>query len=298
MRVVVTGASGFLGGAVRHRLADEHAVDGLGWTHSGPGFERVDIRDPVAFRTALERLDPEWVIHSAAYRDPDFCEDHPEETERLNVDPVRTLCAILPPAARVAFISTDYVFDGRHPPYREEDPRSPVQTYGRSKARAEDIVRARPGSLVLRIPLLIGIGADFASSGFMAQLFTHHLNRPEPHECDDALVRYPTWIEDVAEALAFLIRRNQSGVFHVSGADRLTRYAAVRVAAQELGREAAHVRPLDHAPRRRAARPPDSHLSTEKIRALGFTQFTPFVEVLRRFAREFPRETGGTATPV
>ncbi len=288
--IAVTGASGFLGRAVARRLESAGRILRLGHTHGEPEVERLDLREARAVREWAARARPEVVIHGAAYRDPDFCEANPEETERLNAGAVRNLCAALPPTARLVFISTDYVFNGQTPPYHEDDPVTPIQEYGRSKVRGEQAALARPGSLVLRIPLLIGMAPDFTASGFIAQIITQHLQRPDAHECDGVLIRYPTWIDDVAEALAFLLEQRAEGIFHMSGADRLTRYDAVRAAAGVLGYSCAQVRPSTRVVPRAAARPPDSALATDKIRALGFRRFTPFDDVVRAFARIFPAE--------
>ena len=291
MRVLITGATGFLGQELCARLSREHEVTGLGHRHGGAGIVRVDLRDPEAFRGALAQARPDVVVHGAAYREPDFCEDHPEENERLNVGAVRTLCRSLPRETRLVFISTDYVFDGARPPYREDSPRSPVNEYGRSKVRAEDAVGSRARGLILRIPLLIGAAPTFEESGFLAQVVRQHLDRPEPHLCDDVLVRHPTWIRDVAEAVAFLIAREAEGTVHYGGAEALTRYGMVVGAARALGRSSAHIRPSTAVAARRAARPLDSHLSTDRIRAMGFTRFTPFADAVRHFAAAFPGET-------
>lgn len=291
MKVLVTGASGFLGRAICARLSRDHRV--TGWSHrvAGTGLESVDLREGDAVRAVLAKAGPEVVIHCAAYRDPDFSEMHPRENDRLNVGATRSLCEGLPPSVRLVFISTDYVFDGTRPPYHEEDPVSPAQEYGKSKVQGEQVVLQRPGSLVVRVPLLIGVGSDFASSGFLSQIASQHLRAEVPHDCDHVLVRYPTWICDVADAVAFLTARQATGVFHMSGDDRLTRYEAVCLAAQIWGASASRVRPSRTVLPRAAARPLNSHLATDKIRALGFRGFTPFRDVLEIFHRAFPAET-------
>ena len=198
------------------------------------------------------------------------------------------MCAALPPATRLVFISTDYVFDGDAPPYREDSPRRAVNVYGQSKIEAEDLALRRPGSLVVRIPLLVGAGPSFESSGFLAQI-VRSLRDPAPQEADAVLRRFPTWIRDVAEAIAFLIGRAATGAVHYSGAEGLTRHEMILQAAEVLGLPAAHIRPSSRVVPRRAARPRDSQLATEFIRSLGFSRFTPFREVVRSFATEFAR---------
>jgi dTDP-4-dehydrorhamnose reductase len=280
MRCLITGATGFLGREVVRCFSRAHETVGVGRERGGPDILKTDLRDESAWRGVLVRIRPDLVIHCAAYRDPDFCEDHPEETRRLNVDPVRVLAETLPSSARLVLISTDYVFDGEHPPYREESPRRPLNVYGRSKADAEDLVLARAHSLVLRIPLLAGAGANLASSGFIAQLI-QPLQTLQPMELDDVLIRVPTWTRDVAEALVFLADRGAEGVFHMSALRGLTRYGWTVEIARRLGKPTDHLKPSRDVVARKAARPRDATLSTAKLRSMGYNRFTDFPDVVR-----------------
>ncbi len=287
MKLLVTGATGFLGQEVVRRLEREHAVVPVGGRTAPLGGRAVDLRQPGAWGPLLEEVQPDVVVHLAAYREPDFCEDHPEETWRLNTECVRELVRTLPPDRRLIFISTDYVFDGEHPPYHEEDERRPVNLYGRSKAEAEDAVRSRAGSLIVRIPLLVGAGPTLDRSGFLWQI-VHTLTTPRPSPVDAVLIRFPTWIRDVAEVIAFLLDHHAEGIVHYSGPDGLTRYQMTLIAAEILGRALDHIVPSTEVVPRRAARPKNSQLATERIRQLGFWQFTPFAQVVEAFIRQFP----------
>ncbi len=276
--LLVTGASGFLGRAVMERFSAEHRVIGVGFRHAQEGVRSVDIRDGRAFRNVLEEVRPDTVIHCAAYRDPDFCEREQEEARRLNVAPVRTLVDTLPAESRLVFISTDYVFDGNQPPYREADERRPINVYGQSKVEAEDLARERASSLIVRIPLLMGYGPSFEESGFIAKTAQVIAGR-EPAELDNRTMRFPTDIRDVAEVVYFLLHRNAAGVYHYAGPRGQTQYRWALELADIMGVDASPLCPVTMPPARIAARPADSQLAMEKIRELGFDRSTDFKEV-------------------
>lgn len=251
-----------------------------GFQHAAGGVVGADLRNRDDVARLLDSTQPDVVIHAAAYRDPDFCETHPEEARRLNVEATRAFCDLLSPAARLIFISSDYVFDGETPPYREDDLRRPVSCYGQTKVEAEDAVQARVGaSAILRVPLLVGGGPTPEVSGFLYQLM-RDLCDGQPREADDVLIRFPTWTEDVAEVLAYLLAQNVAGVVHFSGPEGLTRYGCFQVAARVSGLSADAIRPSRAVVPRLARRPPNSQLATVRLRAMGYTRFTPLADVL------------------
>ena len=276
---LILGASGFLGRETLPAFVDRGPTVGVS-SRGGPGLEKTDIREAAALRDLCARVQPGAVILLAAYREPDVCEETPAESRRLNVEPARTLAACLPAAAHLTLVSTDYVFDGLNPPYREESPRHAVSVYGQTKCEAEDALAARPNSLVLRVPLLIGGGPTLKDCGFIGQI-VETLGRSEPQVQDDVLVRFPTWTRDVAAALVWLVERRVTGVFHYSGLEGGTRYHWMRETARALGRSADHLVPSKEVVPRKAVRPPNSQLLPDKIRALGYDRFTDFATVVR-----------------
>ena len=222
-KCVVTGASGFLGADMVKRLSADFEVIGLGHRHAGVGHRVVDLRIRDEFRRVLEEIAPDVVVHGAAFRDPDFCEDHPDQVRPLNVGAVETLVETLPAGAKLVLISSDYVFDGKNPPYAEDARRCPVNEYGRLKVETEDVVARRPGSIIVRTPLMVGAEQHVSAPGFIGQTI-EVLRARQPAELDNVLIRFPTWTWDVACAVAFLLERRGEGVFHVSGPTGATRY--------------------------------------------------------------------------
>ncbi len=279
-RILITGASGLLGSSLRTRLDDMGNVAAAGFSNAVKGLLPVDLRDAEALKGLVEEVQPDVVVHCAAYRDPDFCEERPEEAFRMNVAPVEGFCELLPESTSLLFISSDYVFDGVAPPYREEDERRPVNEYGRLKVEAEDLVLQRDAGLVLRIPLLIGAGPTWEASGFIYKTVAQ-IQDPTPSSLDHAGTRFPTWTKDVAEAVAHLLGIEGTGVYHFSSLKGGTKYEWALELAELAGLSMEHITPKREGSVSLAARPKDTQLAVEKIKQTGLTRFTPFRDVAK-----------------
>ncbi len=284
--ILITGASGLLGRSLMVRLKDLATVTGVGYSNRAESLVPVDLRDADALHTLLNEAKPDAVVHSAAYRDPDFCEDHPEEAFRLNVAPVERFCELLPESVPILFISSEYVFDGEGAPYREEDERHPVNEYGRLKVKAEDLVLQRAAGSVLRVPLLIGAGPTWESSGFIYKILKK-IQDPTPSSLDDVGIRFLTWTDDVAEAVAHLLKLEERGIYHYSSLEGGTKHQWARELADLAGLSMDHVFPDRKGAPTRAVRPRDTQLAVEKIRQTGLNRFTPFREVAKSVLQFF-----------
>jgi dTDP-4-dehydrorhamnose reductase len=278
--ILITGASGLLGRRLAVRLEGMGNVSGTGFSHAAGRLFPVDLRDAEALKGLLKEVSPDVVVHCAAYRDPDYCEDHPEEAFRLNVAPVEQLCELLPESVPLLFISSDYVFEGVAAPYREEDERHPVNEYGRLKVEAEDLVLQRDAGLVLRIPLLIGAGPTWESSGFIFKTLAQ-IQDPTPSTLDHAGIRFPTWTNDVAEAVVHLLEIEGGGIFHYSSLKGGTKYEWGQELADLAGVSMEHITPNREGSATRAVRPRNTQLAVEKIRHTGLSRFTPFREAVQ-----------------
>jgi len=217
------------------------------------------------------------------------CEHDPAAARALNVEAVRSITA----AARrrgawVLSISTDYVFDGTHPPYRTDDAPNPLNAYGHSKLEGERaLLETSDDALVLRLPLLYGpiVGwHESAVTSLVPAVVASAQPGASAAPMDAWATRYPTFTPDVAFVIRELLLRCADGepvrgVAQWSGDEPMTKYEIARRIAQALGVEArllAQPTPTDSTPR-----PRDCHLDSSRLEELGMGRRTGFDVAIR-----------------
>jgi dTDP-4-dehydrorhamnose reductase len=237
-RLLVTGASGLLGGRLAEILARSHDVIAL--RHHAPvpsGLEAVDgdLLDDRAVDRAFESARPDAVLHSAAIADPDRCERERDLARRINVEAsagVALRCRRW--GLRLATLSTDLVFDGERALSPEDAPPRPILYYGRTKLEAEDaVLAASPDAVILRVALVIGRGYGPRTTATEAVAAALTAGR-RPRLFHDQY-RTPIDPDSVADAVARTFERPVTGRFHLGGAERISRYELGQRVARVLG---------------------------------------------------------------
>ncbi len=258
MRVTLFGASGLLGKA----LMGEWSGDAV----SGLSSRDADIRDAQSVLRAVRQTTPEWIVLAAAYTDVDGCEGSPELAFAVNRDgAVNVATAAKEVGARLVFLSSDYVFDGKKTaPYETGHARNPQSVYGRSKAEAEiKLQELMPECCIARTSWLFGSGGKC----FPDTILKLAASRPALDVVNDQRGS-PTYAVDLARAIVRLCRKNASGIVHVTNAGDCTWFEF----AQEIVRGAklaTTVRPVSSQQMARPApRPAYSVLSPARLHAL------------------------------
>jgi dTDP-4-dehydrorhamnose reductase len=269
-KVMVIGGTGLVGNALlRAWTAAGAQVSAATYhSHASGGFLQLDMRDMARVTALLTAHRPSVVAVPAANPFVDYCELHPEETRRVNVDGtlnVARACRDL--GARMIFYSSDYVFDGVKGTYTEEDVPCPINEYGRQKAEAErGVLAADPRNLVIRTSG--AYGWQWEPKNFVLQV-RNNLSEGKPMRVA-AGVRYnPTYVENLADITAALVAAGAGGIFHAVGAEEIARDEFARRAARAFGLDDSLILTVPagefKAP---AARPKESSLITEKVQRL------------------------------
>jgi dTDP-4-dehydrorhamnose reductase len=271
MRILVTGAKGQLGRELQRVLRGEEVI-----AADQPEYELMDPM--VGEKIAAQR--PDLVIHTAAYTDVDGCEQNPDMAFQVNAIGTRRVAEGAAKAnARLIYISTDYVFDGKKTePYTERDPVNPLNVYGRSKlAGEEEAVKGCRRTLVLRTSWLYGVPGN----NFVKTILSLAVTQPELRVVDDQRGS-PTYARHLAQVIAGLIRSDVTGVIHAGGEGECSRYEFAKAIIQEAGL-GCRVVPISTAEYGRLAlRPPYSALSTALLHQHGLS-LPPWREGVRQF---------------
>jgi len=141
-KVLVTGASGLLGSNLSWRYA--YNSECTGWYASRPitipsvSTERIDLTDHDSVAKALDRIQPDLIVHTAAATDVEWCEQNAENAKAINEDATISLAHKAEEhGAKFVYTSTDSVFDGKTGNYSESDAPRPLNAYAASKVRSE-----------------------------------------------------------------------------------------------------------------------------------------------------------------
>lgn len=215
--VWLTGANGLIGSYLAQTASQ-----------CAPGFHvraltraDFDLLDFAAVERAFKQDRPKLIIHCAAITVVGEAQKNPELARRVNVDITRFLAGL---AGEIPFVffSTDLVFDGRKGDYAETDEPNPLHVYGETKLAAEKIVLQNPRHLVVRTSINGGkspsgnrafneqLRRSLQQAGQGMTLFTDEFRNPIP-------------AVETARAVWELVRKKCAGIYHVAGAEKLSR---------------------------------------------------------------------------
>jgi len=288
-KILVTGASGLLGQKlVRFGIGRGYDVCSLYSSHPPDGGRtfRVDITNSKDLNDRLKLEHPDVVINTASLTDVDFCEREPEFAMRVNATgPALLADACKRIQAFLLHLSTDYVFDGAKGNYSENDTPAPINQYGFSKLQGERSIAKHANVCIARTSVLYGWGREHRAN-FATWLYTKLSKGSRVNVVTDQLAS-PTLNTNLANMILELAERRISGLIHVAGATRASRYEFAIELAKQFNFDTSLIVPTtSDASSWIARRPKDSSLDITKATEILRTKPMQLGEALREFAEE------------
>ena len=301
MKVFVTGVGGQLGHDVMNELY-KRGIEGIGSdiapAYSGAAdgtavttmpYVQLDITNAAAVEQVLTDLQPDAVIHCAAWTAVDAAEDaeNREKVQAINAGGTRNIAAVCKAiGAKMMYISTDYVFDGQGEKPWEPDCKdyAPLSVYGSSKLAGELAVAEQLEKFfIVRIAWVFGRNGN----NFIKTM----LNIGKKYEklrvvCDQ--IGTPTYTLDLSRLLADMIETEKYGYYHATNEGGFISWYDF---ACEIFRQAGYTTQVDPVTTveyglSKAARPFNSRLDKSKLVDAGFEPLPTWQDALQRYLQE------------
>ena len=235
MKLLIIGASGVLGSRLyKDAIKKKWNVMGTYCSHECDGLFYLDVIDKNSIDKVFDLFKPEAVVMAGGITNVDLCTLKPKLAKDVNIKGTLNLIKKTKEyGSRLVYVSTDYIFDGENGPYKEDDKPNPINTYGRTKLEAENIVKTRlKDYLIVRTCQLYGI--DRMRKNFAIKIIHNMRNNKKVYAADD-LYSTPTYAGSLSKIIIKLIEKNADGIYHGAGAEFISRHDYVNKIAGMFG---------------------------------------------------------------
>ncbi|MBO1511889.1 dTDP-4-dehydrorhamnose reductase [Metabacillus bambusae] len=282
MKILVTGYTGQLGFDVVHEGLK------MGIDMTGIGSNQLNITNEEAVYSYVKKLNPDAIIHCAAYTGVDKAEDDKSNCWNINVEGTKYLAKVAREInAKFLYISTDYVFDGTGvTPFLETDAVSPIGHYGLTKHKGEEVVQSLLDKwFIVRISWVFGINGN----NFIKTMLKLAESRNELNVVGDQYGS-PTYTSDLALLLLEMIKTEKYGIYHASneGFCNWAEFAQEIFYLSEKNVKVNAITSEDYPTR--AVRPKNSRMSKQKLVESGFSLLPKWQDALQRYLEELKLE--------
>jgi dTDP-4-dehydrorhamnose reductase len=289
--VLIIGHQGLVSEALQEVLQEQGLHFVATSSHQATRVHPVlNILDKANIRSTLQKIKPRCVIHAANLAGGVvFCEKNPDVARQFHLDATQNIGMVCRDiGAKLIFISTECVFDGKKEIYTEEDQTNPLNVYGCCKWESEAWLQKN-----LNNALIVRTMSVF---GWQPQTKTPNAVMKAYFSCRDktswpvAVYRYgtPTYAKNLAQAICELVEHNASGTYHVAGTTYVSRYDWLKKACAKLGWDSRYLIPEEEKPSD-VPYPHRVHLSVEKFSKNFKTHLMSLDESLEALAKDIRR---------
>jgi dTDP-4-dehydrorhamnose reductase len=263
MKFLVTGSAGLIGSQVVKDLTEQSHIVYSCYFDEIPKYGipiHLDLTNQESVLHTIQDIKPDRIIHLAAMTNVDQCENEKEMATLLNSKATEI---IVKQASKLriffVYVSTDYVFDGKDGLKKENDPPNPLGFYGKSKLEGEIAInKFASGWCIARTSTPFGIHHKKKSFPIWVKE-NLELKKEIPVLVDQ--FTSPTFVDNLSKMLIEIAVRQISGIIHLSGATRISRYNLAEIIAEKLGLDKTLLKPTKITDMNwKAPRPQDSSL--------------------------------------
>lgn len=271
LKIAITGSTGLVGSRIVELLSGQFIFIPLKQAY-------LDITNQEQVKTALAQTDYDIFLHLAAYTHVDKAEQEKDAAYKLNVDATRYLYeTVNGQKKQFVYMSTDFVFDGIQPPYTEESTPNPVSVYGKTKFLGEEIVK--DNAMIIRIAY--PYRAAFEPKKDFVRSLKYYLEQGNTLTMVKDSTFTPTFIDDIAYGLQYLLTNFSNEIFHLVGTQTLSPYESALMIAENFGLDKSLIEAVtyDEYFKGKAQRPRYSEIKSSKN---NFFKMSSFEEGLKK----------------
>jgi dTDP-4-dehydrorhamnose reductase len=291
LKILITGASGLYGSRLAElSTKNKHEIHS-GYSKDLPAFGtrvQFDISDKKQVESTFNKVNPEVVVHAATMTDVDKCELNKELAWKTNVEGTKNVVeATKAKKAFLLYISTDYVFNGEKGQYNETDMTDPINYYGLTKLKAEELVKnATEEWCIARPSVMYGASPATGKINFALWIINKLQKGEQAKIVTDQWIS-PTLNTSLADMTLEVIERRLAGIYHLSGETRMNRFDFAKQIAQTFNLDAEMIIPVTSAEIPWVAkRPRDSSLDTSKAQKTLRSKPLEIHQALHRLKQE------------
>lgn len=228
MKILITGSSGLVGTELQKQLSKDSGFEVLALSHKD-----LDVTDSFQLNTVWG-YEPDLIVHLAGLLNQDYCEMHPEEAWKVNVEGTRNIVEIANKLnIPIFYLSSCSVFDGeKSTPYSVRDLPCPVNMYAKTKIKAEHLIQSLDRFYLLRSVCLYGASRD----GFITLAIKKFQTEKDPQFAITGQIISIVSVKDLCDIIINLIRGNHYGIYHYSSVDGATRRQIIDFIGSQLNK--------------------------------------------------------------
>jgi dTDP-4-dehydrorhamnose reductase len=284
LKILITGANGLLGSNLCKSYQDNYTIIATDITLPKFSFSINTILDITNDNDldVIIREKPEIIIHCAAIVNVDLCEKNPSLAQRINEKGSEKIAKISKEAGSyLVHISTDAVFDGKKGDYSEKDIPNPINLYGRTKLKAEELIQKNSEQYSIVRTNIYGWNHENKFS--LAEWMLNKLENNEPLPAFRDIFFTPILVTDLAPCLLELKEKDFNGIIHIAGSEKCSKLEFAYNLAEVFNLDKNLIKPISYKDLKFVAnRPEDISLDCSIAKSLLDTKLPNIKSGLRQ----------------